>query len=102
MIRSSEKNFIKLRWKKPLGVNNLITELLDLVKTRETRFSFNDIHDLIDRMILLVSPESNAKEIEVVRHYSPDISQAWMDYEKMKEVGSKPPVKCSGIYTQQR
>ena len=80
------EEFHKIALEETARVNNLITELLDLVKTRETRFSFNDIHDLIDRMILLVSPESNAKKIEVVRHYSPDISQAWMDYEKMKEV----------------
>ena len=84
--REFREEFHKIALEETARVNNLITELLDLAKTRETRFAFDDIHDLIDRMLLLVSPESNAKKIEVVRHYSPDISQAWMDYEKMKEV----------------
>ncbi|MBW1783046.1 MAG: GAF domain-containing protein [Deltaproteobacteria bacterium] len=67
-------------------VNNLITELLDLVKQREIHFEFNDIHDLIEKMILLISPQSNAKKIEVVRQFDPDIGQVWLDSEKIKEV----------------
>jgi len=67
-------------------VNNLITELLDLVKTKETHFEFNDLHDLIDKMVLLISPQSNAKGIQVVRRFSPDVGQVWLDSVKMKEV----------------
>jgi len=37
-------------------------------------------------MILLVSPGSNAKKIEVVRRFDPDLGQVWMDSEKMKQV----------------
>ena len=83
--REFREEFHKIALEETARVNNLITELLDLVKTRETHFEFNDIHDLLDKMILLVSPESNAKKIEVVRQYSPNVSQTWMDYEKMKE-----------------
>jgi signal transduction histidine kinase len=67
-------------------VNNLITELLDLVKTKESHFEFDDLHELIDKMILLVSPQSNAKKVEVKREYDPAIDKAWMDTEKMKQV----------------
>jgi len=67
-------------------VNNLITELLDLVKTRESHFESGDLHGLIDKMILLVSPESNAKKIEVVRQFDSNMEQVWMDSEKMKQV----------------
>jgi len=80
------EGFHKIALEETARVNNLITELLDLTKTRETHFEFSDIHDLVDKMILLVSPESNAKKIGVVRKYSPDTGQTWMDYEKMKEV----------------
>ncbi|MFO7599692.1 MAG: ATP-binding protein [Candidatus Desulfacyla sp.] len=80
------KDFHKIALEETKRVNGLITELLDLVKKRETHFQFNDLHDLIDKMILLVSPQSNAKKIEVVRRYSPDIGQVWLDPEKMKEV----------------
>jgi signal transduction histidine kinase len=67
-------------------INNLITELLNLVKKRESNFEQSDIHDLIDKMILLISPQSNAKKIKVTRRFAPDIGQVWMDSEKMKEV----------------
>jgi len=79
-------NFYKIAMEETNRVNNLITELLDLVKTRESHFELNDLHGLIDKMILLVSPESNAKRIEVVRQFDSNIGQAWMDSEKMKQV----------------
>ena len=55
-------------------------------KKRESNFEESDIHDLIDKMILLVSPQSNAKRIIVTRRFDPEIGQVWMDSEKMKEV----------------
>ncbi len=67
-------------------VNRLITELLDLVKTRESRFSRESLHHLIDRMVLLVSPQSRAKNIRIECSCDPRIDKVWMDQEKMKEV----------------
>jgi len=67
-------------------VNCLITEMLDLVKTRENHFSRENLHQLIDRMVLLVSPQSRAKQIRIDQDYSPEIGKVWMDPEKMKEV----------------
>jgi signal transduction histidine kinase len=67
-------------------VNNLTAELLDLVKTRESRVELNDLHDLIEKMILLVSPLSNAKGISMIRHFDPDIPHMLFDAEKMKQV----------------
>lgn len=67
-------------------VNNLITELLDLVKKRESNFELSNLHELIDKMILLISPKSNAKKIKVSRRFDANIGNVWMDSEKMKEV----------------
>ncbi len=67
-------------------VNRLITELLDLVKTREPHFSREELHRLIDRMALLVSPHSRSKQIRIDLDYDPAIDKVWMDQEKMKEV----------------
>jgi signal transduction histidine kinase len=78
--------FYKIAMEETNRVNDLITELLDLVKTRESHFELNDLHSLIDKMILLVSPQSNAKKIDVVRQFDPDIGQVWIDSEKMKQV----------------
>lgn len=80
------EGFHRIALEETKRVNNLITELLDLVKKRETHFEFNDLHELIEKMILLVSPQSNAKKIEVVPRLSPDIGLVWLDAEKMKEV----------------
>jgi len=41
---------------------------------------------LINKMILLISPQSNAKKIEVIRQFDPAIHLVWMDPEKMKQV----------------
>ena len=67
-------------------VNNLITELLDLVKTREPHFEYEDIHALIDKMLLLLSPRSNAKKIRILRDFDPDVKRIMIDAEKMKQV----------------
>ena len=78
--------FYKIAMEETNRVNNLITELLDLVNTRESHFELNNFHSLIDKMILLVSPQSNAKKIDVVRQFDPDIGQVWIDSEKMKQI----------------
>ncbi len=79
-------NFHRIAMEETARVNRLITELLDLVKAKKPHFEFSDLHDLIDKMILLVSPQSNAKSIEVARKFDSNIGQFWMDSEKMKQV----------------
>jgi len=78
--------FYKVAFEETNRVNNLITELLDLVKTKEPHFELGDLHDLIDKMVLLVSPQTNSKKIRVIHQFDPNIGQVWMDSEKMKQV----------------
>jgi len=80
------KDFYNIAMEETARVNNLISELLDLVKTRESRFESADLHDLIDKMALLLSPQSNAKSIEIIREFDPDISRVRIDSEKIKQV----------------
>ncbi|MBW1841852.1 MAG: GAF domain-containing protein [Deltaproteobacteria bacterium] len=79
-------DFHKIAMEETNRVNNLITELLDLVKTSESHFELGDLHSLIDKMILLVSPQTRLKNIEVSCQYDPGIGQVWMDTEKIKQV----------------
>ena len=79
-------DFYKIAMEETKRVNNLITELLDLVNTREAHFELSNLHDLIGKMILLVSPQTNAKEIIVELKFDPNIELVWMDAEKMKQV----------------
>jgi len=80
------EDFYNIALEETNRVNNLISELLDLVKTRESKFELNDLHELIDKMIFLVSPRSKAKKIEVVKRYDPIIGRIWLDSEKIKQV----------------
>jgi signal transduction histidine kinase len=79
-------DFYKIAMEETKRVNNLITELLDLTNTKESHIELNDLHGLIDTMILLLSPQSNAKKINVTRRFDPAIKKVWMDSEKMKQV----------------
>ncbi|KPK25688.1 MAG: hypothetical protein AMK69_13665 [Nitrospira bacterium SG8_3] len=80
------KDFYKIAMEETFRVNNLINELLDLVKTKESHFEFSDLHVLIDKMILLISPQSKGKKIDIKRNYSSDVGQIWLDSEKIKQV----------------
>lgn len=79
-------SFYKIAMEETERVNNLITELLDLVKTKESNFEHNDLHALIDRMILLLSPQANAKKIKILRKFDRRLERVWLDPEKMKQV----------------
>jgi signal transduction histidine kinase len=78
--------FYNIAMEETKRVNNLITELLDLVNTRESHFALDDLHSLIDKMIFLVSPQSKAKGIETVRKFDSSIGKVKMDSEKIKQV----------------
>jgi signal transduction histidine kinase len=78
--------FYNIAMEETTRVNNMITELLDLVNTRESRFEFHDLHSLIDKMIFLISPESKAKDIDIVRQFDASIGEVKIDSEKMRQV----------------
>ncbi|MFO7971470.1 MAG: ATP-binding protein [Desulfobacterales bacterium] len=79
-------NFHKIAMEETLRINNLITELLDLVNTKKSHIELNDLHGLINTMILLISPQSKAGKIDVSCQFDPNIGKVWMDAEKMKQV----------------
>jgi len=80
------KGFHQIASEETARVNNLITELLDLVKTKESHFEMSDLHALMEKMILLVSPQGKSKDIHFVKNFSTEVRQVLMDTEKMKEV----------------
>ncbi len=79
-------NFHKIALEETERVNDLISELLDLVNTRESRFESNNLHEIIAKMVLLVSPKSNVKKIRVEKDFDPLIKEVWIDSEKIKQV----------------
>ena len=84
--REFMEGFYEIALEETMRVNNLMTELLDLVKHKESNFAFNDLHALIEKMVLLVSPQTKEKRITVQRQYDPEIGQLWVDSEQIKQV----------------
>ncbi len=78
--------FYEIAMEETARINNLIAELMDLAKTRKLQFELNDVNELIDKMLLLTSPQSHSKHIDIVRNYDPGIGHVWMDPEKIKQV----------------
>lgn len=78
-------NFYELAIEETNRVNNLITELLDLAKTKEPLFQNTGLHELIDKTVFVISPQSNEKNIEIVRHYDPSIDNILVDSEKFRQ-----------------
>jgi len=81
-----KKDFYQIALEESNRVNNLLTELLDLVKTRESCYELTDLHSLIEKMVLLVSPHTKAKHIVISKKFNPNIGLVRMDPEKMKQV----------------
>jgi signal transduction histidine kinase len=80
------RDFYQVAMEETMRVNNLITELLDLVRPKESHFAYGDLHELTKKMILLVSPQSRGKQIEITCQFDEAIGQVWMDSEKVKQV----------------
>ena len=81
-----KKDFYQIALEETDRVNNLLTELLDLVKTRESCYELTDLHGLIERMILLISPQSKSRHIEIVKNFDSRVGMVGLDPEKMKQV----------------
>jgi len=78
--------FYKIALEETHRVSNLITELLDLTKARESHFEIENIHDVIEKMVTLVTPQGKGKRITISTQFDPTIEPIWMDSEKMKQV----------------
>ncbi|MCP3955637.1 MAG: hypothetical protein GY697_25970, partial [Desulfobacterales bacterium] len=78
--------FHKVALEETERVNGLLMELLDLVNTAESHFEKSDLHGLIKKMVLLISPESKARRIVVDTIFSKHIGEVTLDGQKMKQV----------------
>ncbi len=78
--------FQKIALEETERVNGLIIELLDLVNTNESHFEQTDLHALIEKMVLLVSPQSKSRQIEVYTILSKKIGKVTLDENKMKQI----------------
>jgi len=66
-------------------INALLSQLLDLSRPRGPSFAENDLHGLIEKTVLLISPQSESRRIHIERRYDPNAARAWMDVEKIRQ-----------------
>ncbi|MBI5026646.1 MAG: GAF domain-containing protein, partial [Nitrospirae bacterium] len=79
-------DFYKIALEEFGRINGLINELLNFATPKEPNFVEENLHDVIEKMLLLTTPKSKQKNILVIRDYDPSVRLVWMDAEKMKQV----------------
>jgi signal transduction histidine kinase len=79
------KDFYEIGMEETSRVSNLISELLDLVKTRTPCLEYVNLHELIGKVVLLVSPQSGKKRITIKSDFDQNIEQVYLDPDKIKQ-----------------
>ena len=67
-------------------ISSLITELLDFARPSDPKLEFEDINNILDGMILLVSTETKKKQINIIKNYTSSLPPIEIDREQIKQV----------------
>jgi len=67
-------------------ISSLVNELLDFARPSEPSLEFEDINNILDGMILLVSTETKKKHIQIIKNYTPNLPPVKTDREQIKQV----------------
>jgi signal transduction histidine kinase len=67
-------------------LTGLINELLGFARPAEPRLEGEDIHNLIDKMEVLIATEARKKDVALHKNYAPDLPQVRIDAEQIKQV----------------
>ena len=80
------RDFYDVAMEETARVNTLISGLLDLAGAKESHFELEGLNGLIEKMVLLISPQCKAKRIEITTQLDPEIDEVRIDSEKIKQV----------------
>jgi len=67
-------------------ISHLVNELLDFARPSIPKLEFEDVNNILDGMILLVSTESKKKNVHIEKQYAPDLPSVKVDREQIKQV----------------
>jgi signal transduction histidine kinase len=67
-------------------ISSLVTELLDFARPSDPKLEMENINIILDGMILLVSTETNKKQINLIKNYVSNLPFAQIDREQIKQV----------------
>jgi len=78
--------FLKIAAGEVDRISSLVTELLEFARPSDPKLELEDVNAILDGMILLVSTETKKKQINIAKHYSPDLTPVQVDREQIKQV----------------
>jgi signal transduction histidine kinase len=67
-------------------ISSLVNELLEFARPLEPEFSLENIKEIMEGMVLLVSTEAKKKELFIVRNYEEHLPLILIDREQIKQV----------------
>jgi signal transduction histidine kinase len=67
-------------------ISSLVTELLDFARPSDPKLEMENINIILDGMILLVSSETNKKQINMIKNYASNLPFVQIDREQIKQV----------------
>jgi signal transduction histidine kinase len=67
-------------------ISSLVNELLDFARPSDPKLEFEDINNILDGMILLVSTETKKKHIHIIKNYTTNLPPVKTDREQIKQV----------------
>jgi PAS domain S-box-containing protein len=67
-------------------VNRVMEALLDLGRPLTLTFGYVNLHELLDRVVLLAEPAARAHEVQLVRRYDPSLPSLWADADRLVQV----------------
>jgi len=67
-------------------ISSLVNELLDFARPSDPKLKLEDINNILDGMILLVSTETKKKQINITKNYTSDLPPVQIDREQIKQV----------------
>jgi len=67
-------------------VNRVMEALLDLGRPLTFTFEIVNLHELLDRVMLLAEPAARAHEVQLVRRYDPSLPPLWADVDRLIQV----------------
>ena len=67
-------------------ISLLINELLDFARPSDPKLELEDINNILDGMILLISTEAKKKHIHIIKNYAADLPPVNIDREQIKQV----------------
>jgi len=79
-------HFLKITAGEVDRLSSLVTELLDFARPSEPNLQEENINDIAEKMIILISTQAKKKNLKIDKNYSEDMPSAMIDKEQIKQV----------------